>query len=117
MKFKNIQVVEIPTDFILAFSSMTDENGNVLDVAIAQFEVEFYDYYGNTYTASYDGVARVNNYVEDGKVFMIFTEYPFTKPCMLKYREHWRFANDKFPDGVQDVYFSDTSGIRLKTKA
>ena len=109
------QSIKIPSDFAIVVDSMTDSNGNAIDISTAFIGFKFYCN-GKTYECVSD--PQNNNHIKtkivNGELWLLFDDYPFDSTGYLSYIQHDRVADDKFESGYNDTYSAlEQTKIRL----
>ena len=91
--------IGLGTDFVIAIDSITDANGDAVDLATFQFSYEFY--VGTpcrTYRVSND----VHSLYQNNILYFVFEKYPFVTGQMY-YIEKFDITSDLFPDNSQTI--------------
>ena len=85
--------------------SKSEEDGQTtytpVDPTNIQFRFTYTDNVGNQLVASFDGVQRVNNNIEDGSIFIIVPSNTF-KCGILKVKRQFSYKDSDFNDGYWD---------------
>lgn len=85
--------------------TFADGTGAPIDVETFTFRFIYADTAGNQYEISYDGEQRKNCYVDNGKLYGVFENYPFQKGRLYR-REYYTVPDKHFSNGVW--LFGDT---------
>lgn len=108
--------VKIPSDFHIAVTSLTDSNGNPLDITNTYIAFKFFIGDKSHYCVSDPMNNQFKNAViKDGVLYLIFGRHPFRKPGVLMYVQEDRVPNQLYPDGYQNTYSDECeSNITLE---
>lgn len=97
--------IPIPSDFHITVTSVTDCDGNPLDITNTYIAFKFFIGNKSHYCVSDPMNNRFKNAaVRDGVLYLVFGRHPFREPGILKYVQEDRVGNPIYPDGYQNVY-------------
>lgn len=92
--------------------TLTDRSGRPLDAATERFKFIYRDIFGGGYEISYDGVTRLNNYVDGAYLVGVFQNYDLE--CgVLKREEYYWNPDGAFSDGKWDFGITRYSDIEI----
>lgn len=100
--------ITLGTSFALAVRTTTDEHGNAIDLATADYQFDCRCGNDKVYTVT----PTAHSKVVDGVLHLIFEDYPFAAGT-LRVTETYRVTNTLYRDNTQTIVDTTTTNINI----